>query len=424
MRILTTCLLLLILLPTTAFAVFGDEDHDTSVPLVREIILEGNHRTDSRLILREMGVEIGQPLSREAMNDVWIHLEDIGWFAFVDMELDDGADEGAVLRVYLEEDMTLAYGPLVRFDRRHKYQLGGWLEESNFRGHGETLRLEVGALHARHATARWSHPWLLGRRGLRLKLELHGESSDFVYRPTRQKLYRGTVGLRWDLPRDFFLETSLTAGGIRFADSYRWAERDAGGAVLREAGDFGRMATALAVGLDTRDNPWYPARGILARVGITRWSGDGFSSYRQGDAEARVFVPLPKGPHVLALRAWGRRVSGPAPLDNGLFLGGAETVRGHPYAGREGDEGYLLSAEYRIPLFLMPISPRGESVGLGLHAFADAGDAWFQENAARSGLQSWGAGAHLNLDTMQLRFEAAKARDGDWSFQFMDRFNF
>ena len=53
---------------------------------------------------------------------------------------------------------------------------------------------------------------------------------------------------------------------------------------------------------------------------------------------------------------------GPAHLDNMLYFGGPETIRGYPYASREGDNGYLLSAEYRMPLFLMPISPQGEIV--------------------------------------------------------------
>ncbi len=71
----------------------------------------------------------------------------------------------------------------------------------------------------------------------------------------------------------------------------------------------------------------------------------------------------------------------------------------------------------------------------GLHAFMDVGDAWYNErnpfvvndqligNANRA-LQSFGAGIHINLLSWQLRFEAAKERDGDWEFEFMDVFNF
>jgi hemolysin activation/secretion protein len=107
-----------------------------------------------------------------------------------------------------------------------------------------------------------------------------------------------------------------------------------------------------------------------------------------------------------------------------LYFGGPETIRGYPYASREGDEGYLLSAEYRMPLFLMPISPQGEIVGFGFHLFTDAGDAWFEGLEAGRSMFSYGAGAHINVTRFQLRFEAARTREGEWMFEFMDRFNF
>jgi len=77
-----------------------------------------------------------------------------------------------------------------------------------------------------------------------------------------------------------------------------------------------------------------------------------------------------------------------------------------------------------MPLFLMPISPRGEIIGAGFHLFTDAGDAWYHGAEAGRSMFSYGAGFHLNIDTLQLRFEAARTREGDWMFEFMDKFNF
>ena len=57
----------------------------------------------------------------------------------------------------------------------------------------------------------------------------------------------------------------------------------------------------------------------------------------------------------------------------------------------------------------MPISPAGELVGVGLHAFFDAGDTWYESLKAGKSWQSFGAGVHLNLDKQQFRFEAASA---------------
>ena len=98
--------------------------------------------------------------------------------------------------------------------------------------------------------------------------------------------------------------------------------------------------------------------------------------------------------------------------------------RGCGLGAGEGEHGYLLSAEYRAPLFLMPTSPMGEMVGFGLHAFTDVGDNWFDGASSGQSLIGYGVGAHILLVSWQLRFEVARTRDGDTRFQFMDRFNF
>ena len=99
-------------------------------------------------------------------------------------------------------------------------------------------------------------------------------------------------------------------------------------------------------------------------------------------------------------------------------------MRGHDPGRREGDEGYLLTAEYRLPLVMLRISPQGDLAGVGLHMFVDAGDTWFHGADPATALQSWGAGIHLNIDQVQIRFEAAKTDEGGWSFEFGDVMTF
>jgi|GEM_PF-1024711 len=408
----------------SAQAVFGDkENQDVDLPL-REIVIEGNTRTDANLILREMDLQIGQPFSFEDMDAIWDRLEDIGYFAFVDMEYDDSASDGVILRVTVEEDMTTSYGPLVRYDRRFKYKLGGWLEESNLRGKGESLRIALSVYYIQQGSISWTRPWFLGQRGLEAKLAFDAKQANFVFRPTKYRQWDGDFTLRWDFWNDFFVEGGLNYGQDRYRDSYYWALPDRGpdsptGSVLFEPTTDSRFAYSASIGFDSRPNPWYPSHGLLAQVTAKRWQSDDFASYTETSADVRAFIPLPWD-HILAARAWGRRTDGPTHLDNVLFFGGPQTIRGYQFGGLEGEEGYLLTAEYRIPLFLMPISPSGEMVGFGLHAFADAGDTWYYGADPGTALQSWGAGLHINLDRQQFRFEGAQNLDGDWTFEFMD----
>ncbi len=417
-------ILLFLMTPTLARAVFGDNASTNQNPILKSITIEGNSKTETNAVLREMDLIVGQPFNREMMNKAWEQLEDVGYFAFVDMEFNDSQGDGVVLDIYVEEDLTRNYGPLARYSRRHKYLLGVWLEENNLRGKGESLRIDLAAFYIQQGEISWTHPWWFGVRGLQLKLGLKGENSNFVFRPTKQRLSRADVEVRWNILGELYVATGLNHGLTNYLDNYNWVDAATDSRVLHSSGTVNQLATRAALGFDSRNNPWYPAHGVFAEVQAQHWSGDDFDSYSEFIADLRVFIPVPIAKHVLALHAWGRQTDGSVQLDNTLFFGGPETIRGYRFGGLEGDEGYLLSAEYRIPLFMMPISPKGEMVGMGLHVFGDAGDAWYDFAEAGRALQSWGGGIHVNIDRMQLRFEGAKTRDGEWVFEFMDHFNF
>ena len=398
-------------------------------PVLTAIHIEGNENTDTNLVRRVMGLEIGQTLSLDQNDDAWDALEDCGYFRFVEIDYDDSADGEVVLNVIVEEDLTTFYGPVVRYSRRHKYMLGAWVEQRNLRGRGETVRAEFSALYIQNGLLSWHRPWLFGVDGLEGKFTATGEQADFVFRPTRYSKWDMDWEMKWDFAGPFFVLGGADYGYFRQRDSYNFTlpvreTEPPAGKVHYEAGDEYHWIFRGAVGLDSRNNPYYPRRGIFVQGMARGWSSTEFESYLETSADARVFIPVPIRKHVLALRAWGRQTDGATNIDNALFFGGPETVRGYPYAQREGEEGYLLSAEYRMPLFLMPISPRGEIIGAGFHLFTDAGDAWYHGAEAGRSMFSYGAGFHLNIDTLQLRFEAARTREGAWMFEFMDKFNF
>jgi outer membrane protein assembly factor BamA len=179
----------------------------------------------------------------------------------------------------------------------------------------------------------------------------------------------------------------------------------------------------VTLGRDNRDNIYYPTRGAFHRLQLNRSEGQSFPSYTELRADLRQYLPTP-WKHVLALRAFGRRVSREVPFEDRLYWGGVETIRGYGYASLEGEEGYLLSLEYRLPFFLMPLSANGQVIGVGLHAFTDAGDAWYDGAQGNEALIGWGLGLHLSISTQQFRFEIARTKEGDNAFQFADHFNF
>jgi outer membrane protein assembly factor BamA len=423
-------LMSLLLSPVGALAEVDPDFVPEPDPVLTAINIDGNEKTDTLLILRTMGLKIGKTLNMDQTDDSWDALEDSGYFRFVEIDYDDGVDGEVVLNVVVEEEMTTYYGPVIRYSRRHKYELGGWIEERNLRGRGETVRAEISAYYYQRGLASWHRPWLFGVSGLEGKFSATGEQAEFVYRPTRYRKWDLDWEMKWNFSGPFFVLAGADYGSFNQRDPFNWTlpprgEGSPEGTVRYEANVENHWIFRGVVGVDSRNNPYYPGRGVFVQAMARSWSSDGYvESYLETSVDARVFVPIPIRKHILALRAWGRQTDGPTNLDNALYFGGPESVRGYPYAQREGEEGYLLSAEYRMPLFLMPISPRGEIIGAGFHLFTDAGDAWYHGAEAGRSMFSYGAGVHLNIDTLQLRFEAARTREGAWMFEFMDTFNF
>ena len=418
-------LLVTLLLTHAALAGVGDPP-----PRVGEIIVEGNTRTSRAVVDRVMQVRPGDPLSLDDFDAVWDRLEDCGYFAFVDLDTEEQDDGTVTLHVMLEEEKTSRISPYARYDRRHKYLLGVGLSETNFGGRGETVDAQFVFTRITRGLARWTKPWLFGADGLQLSLEAQGEQGGFVYRPFDYTQWHVTAAVRQYVAGPFYLEAGGGLEGFEQMDDYTWDE--GGGAALHPATDRTNWLVRGLLGVDTRDNPFYPTGGFYTALGVEYRDGADQPDVATGQGQAamdldiRAFVPLP-GPPVLALRGYTRiydSVTGTP--EHTLRWGGPETVRGATYAGREGDRAYLATAELRWPLFMMPVAITGEQVGLGVHAFTDVGDAFFDDRVIHNprALFSWGGGAHLNLLTWQLRFEAARERDGEWVFEFMDVFNF
>lgn len=422
---------LLLFLPPSALAVFGDDPENEGPRTVSAIEIEGNRRTDTGVVLRQLGFAVGDTFSYELMDAAWDRLEDCGYFAFVDMEQEPTGDGEVVVRIFLEEEMTTSYNLLLGYTERHRYELGGYIQDTNLRGKGETLRFDFTGLYTQRARLNWTRPWLFGLRGLEGEVAGSYFAGNFVYRPTDFREARGGLRLRYAGNNGLFTRGGIDFRSEDYRDTYVWPVA-APGEVLRLEERPARtqdwLTAGLSFGFDSRDNPLYPLRGLYAEAGFRRWvnRSDNFADYTESFADVHAFAPMPWHDHVLALRCFGRQTSDAPHLNNRLYWGGAQTLRGYRLGLLEGHDGLLLSAEYRIPLFIMPISVQGELLGFGLHIFYDWGKTWWDSGVevADEPLYGYGGGAHFNFMSQQFRFEGACNRDGDWRFQFADTFNF
>lgn len=136
---------------------------------------------------------------------------------------------------------------------------------------------------------------------------------------------------------------------------------------------IGRVHGTAALRFDTRDTQYYPRHGIHAevtgRVAPPIWDIE--ESYARLETTAATYLPLPLSfSPIIALRAGGARVWGPAPFYEAAFLGGSHTLRGYQRERFAGDAMMFANAELRVPITQINMILRGD---LGVSALADFG---------------------------------------------------
>jgi hypothetical protein len=136
---------------------------------------------------------------------------------------------------------------------------------------------------------------------------------------------------------------------------------------------YGQAGLQLKMHIDSR---YYPdtmkPRVVLDVAGAgypAMWDVAKAYESLDGFAAAYFTLPAPKLP-VIALRAGGKKLWGPAPYFDAAFLGGSETFRTEEKQRYAGDASLYGSAELRVPIakfpFILPLD-------VGALGFADAG---------------------------------------------------
>ncbi|MBL7805619.1 MAG: BamA/TamA family outer membrane protein [Saprospiraceae bacterium] len=152
------------------------------------------------------------------------------------------------------------------------------------------------------------------------------------------------------------LRTNQLAGLRLGFDAYRILSVDEGGelAAGKVAGTGGGISSILGpVWLfDSRDNQFYPGKGVLIEstlFGESPLWGSNFSYLRFSLESSRYFTLLKN--NVLALHFLGQTSAGNPPFYGMAQLGGARLLRGYPLGKYRDRHVLLVQAEYRFPIF-------------------------------------------------------------------------
>jgi outer membrane protein insertion porin family len=322
--------------------------------VIEQIVVRGNRKTQTSLILGEMGLQPGDALgaSDPAVEAARYRLLALGHFLDVRLSVERGSRRGAVtLLVEVEERGTLVLNELFASTSSATAFWGGVdLSETNFLGRGINLGAGFVAstrplvpeavaglgLRLHGATPERRGPGRLGfsasglfSDGSEFARVLGGDEdgnpSDFLALRTRR--VGGTVGVNRTLSRawrgslDFreeFVRTTLPADGLRVLPNGAVTTFD-----LDARGGSTRVGTlAATLDYDTRSDPILPRSGMrfVASLEAGGPALGGSYTFAKALVQASLYARMPHG-HALGLHLLGGAITGDAPYFDQFFVG-------------------------------------------------------------------------------------------------------
>lgn len=455
------------------------------VAKVEAIIIKGNKKTKGHVIRREILIKPGDVFDSFKIQRSRERVYNLGFFKEVNFDARPGSREplmNLIIDVKEQPTGTISLGG--GYGTQSGFSIFTEIAENNLRGNGQRLsgRFEYGPLR-KQIQISFSDPWII--EDFPLSLYLSGYYILRTYDVT--SVAPGTsVNARYDKS---ILGSSLGFGyrfwifwgaSIRFGlqQSTALSATSAAADEVFQQIDLGsqwKRWVTLSMYRDDRDDVFNTTNGLRTQVSMqfVGWGGD--DHYKRLTPVIEYFLSpfhlpfLRRHKTVLQFRFSGDFTFPPiwqkssqrsdnyqVELDDKLYVGGVETVRGWDFLDTNftkypklaswadgGDQRILYGIEYRIPV---------EPTMLWIVGFLDAGGLWdsyttsassvrLGENLNRNTLDkdnfiySWGVGLRVQIPFMPIRLYIAQrvvyegrmangAYSGFYGFKNLDNVNF
>lgn len=409
---------------------------------VGEIRVEGNTKTRTNVILRELRTKPGDLFNTQRFQRDVSRLYNTGYFDQIAPE-DSLAAPGVIdLTLKVKERPTGRLNVGFAIDSRRRLIGLAEVFETNFRGTGRTVGINFQSTGGRNGSSievLFTEPYL-DRHRTALSVSLYNK---LVYRFTsnffggqldpnlEQQYDERRRGITLGLSRP--LSELLTASvGLRAEDvNTNRVATNQGGGFIRQDGTL--TSLSLRGVYNNRDFDLDPAQGqylaLALEPGFTNIRSAeqqfidsgvvklGQSSFLRASIDYRLYYS-PQGRRtqpddrrqVFAIRAYYGTISGTVPFFEQFFIGGAETLRGYPEDRFWGKNAALLSVEFRQPI---------EKAFTAVF-FVDIGHAWGGYPSVNDFIQrgsfrpeiGYGLGVRVRTPLGPLRIDYGIGRDG------------
>ncbi len=386
--------------------------------VVEEIRVEGNTKTETDTITRNLRTKPGEVLQRRKIQKDLERLNNLGYFKKVNIEPEPGTEPGRVVLVLAVEEQktglaTIGVGYAGGGSGAVRPGITGAISFSdrNLFGQGKSVSVQ------------WQRGANISALGLSYFDPAINDNQDSI----GVSLFLNEVsGLRQPViggnPDQFALYDDRRYGGTityghPFTDDFRGfltfrretieISQDPESLFVPVGigkGDLNSLAVSALY--DTRDDVFNPTVGNFANGSVALAGLGGDFSYTKLVAEGRSYIPFGSN-STLAMRAWAGMLNGNAPVSEFFFAGGTDTLRGYRENAFFGTRFVVLNAEYRFGI--------GRIKFLRGAVFADAGNAW-TPGVSSGGLKAdVGAGLRIVFPSLGLgviRIDYAFGEDG------------
>ena len=352
--------------------------------LFGKAIVTGNRATKYTVVKRELVQEEDKTFDLSALAKERQKLYKLGLFTDINMEALDKYDDKKDVLIKLREgnagsvELGVGYG---------EYELYRGMIDVSYRNlmgmnRQASLRLEFSSLEKRYIL-QYFEPWALGTplpvRVLLLgedKKEINVDTGETMYRLTRHTLTAGSEKKLSDvLKSELYYDFSLV-NTFDVKPDVILSREDTGTLII--------SGVRLGVIYDTRDNPFYPQRGIFSGITV-KLTSPVFASetdFIKLSFYGNVYHKVAEGVVLAAsLRggiAQGYLKTNELPIVERYFLGGRTTVRGYDQdsLGPKGSDGNPTGGNAYLMENLEIRKSLGK--GLGVVAFLDGGNVWLK----------------------------------------------
>ena len=379
--------------------------NEGSVALFGKAIVTGNRNTKYEVVRRELKQQENIPFDYTLLSRERQQLYKTGLFTDIDMEALGSYEDKKDVLIKLREGDAGAVEFTLGYAEYELYRGSLDLSYRNVMGMNRqaSLKLEVSSLERRYVL-QYYEPWFLNTE-LPFRIYIFGEDKKEISIDTRETRYHIT---RNSITAGFEKKMSNFLRGELFYEFSLVNTYDVKPDVVLSKEDTGTLViSGWRIGLiyDTRDNQFYPKKGILsgATLKITSPIFLSETHFIKLTLYGNVYREVAKG-FVLAASLRGGLAQGYSgtnelPIVERFFLGGRTTVRGYPQdeLGPKGSDGTPTGGN----AFLMENLELRTSLGknFGLVTFLDGGNVWVKTEDIKLTDVKFTAGLGLRYNT-------------------------